>query len=356
MLQPSIRRIAVTCVAAAMVLSSPSESHAICAWLRNLCPFRCCLCQPAPPPPPPVYVAPPPCNPCAAPVYDPCAQPVASPCGTPACQPGGVIASPPVVTQYMPQTCYRTQNVNVPVTTYQPVRTGGCGCGSTTAYRPVTTFQTQARHIPYTSYRIVYRQPSLSASPAVSAYYRAPAATYYSSTPAYSSSTPVYSGASPYSSSTVAPPPTASAPSSMVPPSLPPAGAASGIPSGQPGTAAPYGTRRPMTSPDKNGTHKDAGKDNKADESAPNDGTNGSQNGHQSNGASDSDSGPQLGTPTNSREKMAAQKGIYRTVFTPDTDRAALTARLDHNRQAPSQTPAAATKQVDDGGWRPSSR
>jgi hypothetical protein len=66
----------------------------------------------------------------------------------------------PQTVQYMPQTCYRTQVVCVPVTTYRPAcSTNLCtGCQQTTL-RPVTTFVQQTRLVPYTSYRLVYSNP-----------------------------------------------------------------------------------------------------------------------------------------------------------------------------------------------------
>lgn len=58
---------------------------------------------------------------------------------------------------YVPQTCYRTVAVNVPVTTLRPV--AACdpctGCVRT-VMRPMTSYVTQTRRVPYTSYRRVY--------------------------------------------------------------------------------------------------------------------------------------------------------------------------------------------------------
>ena len=60
------------------------------------------------------------------------------------------------VYRYVPQTCYRTVCVNVPVRTYRPVTTRDpcTGC-CRTCYRPVTTYVRQARRVPYTTYRPV---------------------------------------------------------------------------------------------------------------------------------------------------------------------------------------------------------
>ncbi len=57
---------------------------------------------------------------------------------------------------YVPQTTYRLQYVDVPVTTYQPV--AACDpCGRTvTTYRPITTMMRQTRRVPVTTYRPVY--------------------------------------------------------------------------------------------------------------------------------------------------------------------------------------------------------
>ncbi|MBL9122580.1 MAG: hypothetical protein JNG90_03040 [Planctomycetaceae bacterium] len=190
-----LRRLMIAGAVGTGFLAQPSESYAIFSW------FKSC-CQPA--------------TPCAAPVQ---------------------------VAQYVPQTSYRTQYVNVPVTTYKPV--SSCGpCGNTqVSYMPVTTYQTQAQLVPYTSYRIVYSnvvaaqpvvanyavavQPAVaqpvvanyaapvsttvpatpvaqasccgggSAPAAASTYYRAPTTTYYGgSATGYSAySAPVYNGA-----------------------------------------------------------------------------------------------------------------------------------------------------------------
>ncbi|HEX5445163.1 MAG TPA: hypothetical protein VFW87_15095 [Pirellulales bacterium] len=111
-----------TCVAAIGVmtgfLSVPAESHAIFDWLR-----RCCGSTPAP-------------------TYAPAAN---------ACD-----CQPPQVTNYVPQTCYRTQYVTVPVTTYRPVTTcDPCTGCPVTCMRPTTTYVQQARLVPYTTFRMM---------------------------------------------------------------------------------------------------------------------------------------------------------------------------------------------------------
>ena len=58
--------------------------------------------------------------------------------------------------RYVPQTCYRTEYSNVPVTTYRPVTTcDPCTGCTTTCMKPCTTYQRQARQVPYTTYRMV---------------------------------------------------------------------------------------------------------------------------------------------------------------------------------------------------------
>lgn len=122
-------------------LAVPAESRAIFHWFS-----RCCGGAATP-----TYGA--------APVYGAAAP--ADPCCT-----------PPQVTQtvnYMPQTCYRTQYVTVPVTTYRPVvgRDPCTGC-PVTCMRPATTFVQQARLVPYTTYRMVLSNPCCGAAPAAS--------------------------------------------------------------------------------------------------------------------------------------------------------------------------------------------
>ena len=96
------------------------------------------------------------------------------------CQPAVPCAAPVQVAQYVPTTAYRTQYVNVPVTTMRPI--SSCGpCGQQVSYMPVTTMTTQAQLVPYTTYRIVYSnvvaaQPVIPVQPVV-ANYAVPVAT-----------------------------------------------------------------------------------------------------------------------------------------------------------------------------------
>jgi hypothetical protein len=129
----TVRSGLTAAVAATALLAMPAESHAIFNWLS-----RCCGGGGATP----TYGA--------APLYGAAAP--ADPC-----------CAPPQVTQtanYVPQTCYRTQYVTVPVTTYRPVvgRDPCTGC-PVTCMRPATTLVQQARLVPYTTYRMVLSNP-----------------------------------------------------------------------------------------------------------------------------------------------------------------------------------------------------
>ncbi|HET6881195.1 MAG TPA: hypothetical protein VFI31_13630, partial [Pirellulales bacterium] len=124
---------AATLVAA--VVAVPAESHAIFHWFS-----RCCGGTT------PTYGT--------TPLYG---APAADPC-----------CAPPQVTQtasYVPQTCYRTQYVNVPVTTYRPIqgRDPCTGC-PVTCMRPTTTVVQQAQLVPYTTYRMVLSNPCCGAA------------------------------------------------------------------------------------------------------------------------------------------------------------------------------------------------
>ncbi|HVW38282.1 MAG TPA: hypothetical protein VHB99_13295 [Pirellulales bacterium] len=117
-----LRSATAVATAAATLFAAPAQSHAIFNW------FGCkCGAQPAP---------------MAAPVIE--AAPVAA----------------PTVVNYVPQTCYRTQYVTVPVTTYRPAM----GCDPCTGFpvttmRPVIAYVQQARLVPYTTYRAVMTAP-----------------------------------------------------------------------------------------------------------------------------------------------------------------------------------------------------
>ena len=141
----------------------------------------------------------------------------------------------PQTVSYMPQTCYRTQYVQVPVVTYRPVSSGCClsnlfnHCNScqtpTQTMRPVTTMVYQARMVPFTTYRIVPTNPCNAglcgsmptttyapiAAPAVASggcsSCAAPAATYAPAGATYAPATTTYTTPSvaPYSAPNYAP-------------------------------------------------------------------------------------------------------------------------------------------------------
>lgn len=132
------RSVFTAVVGATALLAVPAESHAIFQWLS-----RCCGGST------PTYGA--------APLYGAAAP--ADPC-----------CAPPQVSQtvnYVPQTCYRTQYVTVPVTTYRPVtgRDPCTGC-PVTCMRPATSYVQQARLVPYTTYRVVLSNPCCGATTA----------------------------------------------------------------------------------------------------------------------------------------------------------------------------------------------
>ena len=103
----------------------------------------------------------------------PMAQPIAMTAGYgSACSPCATTCYKPQQScRYVPQTCYRTEYCNVPVTTYRPVSTcDPCTGCTTTCMKPCTTYQRQARQVPYTSYRMVCEtrySPVVSCQPAV---------------------------------------------------------------------------------------------------------------------------------------------------------------------------------------------
>lgn len=85
----------------------------------------------------------------------------------PTCNPCGVQTA-----QYVPQTAYRQEVINVPVTTYRPTTScDPCTGMPVTVMRPVTALQQQVRMVPYTTYRIVYTQQPVATAPAATTYY-----------------------------------------------------------------------------------------------------------------------------------------------------------------------------------------
>lgn len=114
-----------------------------------------------------------------------CGQPTYANYGCYSCAPQ------PVQAQYVPQTCYRTQYVSVPVTSYRPVTScDPCtGCAQT-CMRPVTTYMYQARLVPYTSYRIVYSNPCNTCPTGACGQAYAPTSYYQPSSPSCCSAAP----------------------------------------------------------------------------------------------------------------------------------------------------------------------
>jgi hypothetical protein len=146
------RYLAIGSALVALLVVSPSESQACFGWFRR---DRC--------------------DPCATTTYRPlfggwfsgwrgnnncCAPacaPACNPCATQTCQ-------------YVPQTCFRTECVSVPVTTFRCCRTcDPCTGCPTTVMRPVTTMVQQVRRVPVTTYRLV-AAPSCCATPSVSSF------------------------------------------------------------------------------------------------------------------------------------------------------------------------------------------
>ena len=188
MLSHSLRMAGIATCASALLLGTPSKSHAIFGWFSN-----CCKPQVA---------------------YMPVAPaPVAQTC------------------QYMPVTSYRTVYKQVPVTTYQPVTSQSwCSCQPVTTYRPVTTYVTQAQQVPFTTYKPVY---AAAPAPAVTTY-SAPAAAVSYAAPAPSTPCCGASGPTTPPLSYATPPPTSG---SYTPPAVT-----------SPGTTSPsYGA--PTTQP-----------------------------------------------------------------------------------------------------------
>lgn len=297
----TIRACVAAIGVAAGFLAVPAESHAIFHWFNRLCGNT------------------------PAPTYAPAAN---------ACD-----CQPPQVTNYVPQTCYRTQYVTVPVTTYRPVTTcDPCTGCPVTCMRPTTTYVQQARLVPYTTFRMMVanffgRNPCNTCGTATTAGY-APAVSYAQTSgcsscgtaaPAYSSTTttPYYNGATVISS------PANSSPANTVP-------------------TLPSGVQPPTSS------HETLKK-----EEVPDEGGNGDlkpipmhDNGGESGSASQTGatSVPRLimpGDRTTSYPILRA--GQYRPVSW-DVPAAAPA------KPAIKPAPGARTRPIDDGGWRPSNR
>lgn len=85
-----------------------------------------------------------------------------------ACNPCGVQQT----VSYVPQTCYRTQFVTVPVTTYRPATTvDPCTGCRTSVMRPVIAYVQQKQIVPYTTYRPMVSNACFSCAPAATTTY-----------------------------------------------------------------------------------------------------------------------------------------------------------------------------------------
>jgi hypothetical protein len=130
------------------------------------------------------------------------------------------IAAPTVV-NYVPQTCYRTQYVTVPVTTYRPAM----GCDPCTGFpvttmRPAISYVQQARLVPYTTYRAVLTSPVSPCTPVMGSVGYAPS-TGCSSCSAAPAAQPYYSAAPAPIAAPAAAAPIASAPLGSASPGAP---------------------------------------------------------------------------------------------------------------------------------------
>ncbi len=118
-----VHKLLVACSVAVGFLATPSESQAIFHWFG-----RCCA-------PRATYLPVAPVQTCAPVCPQSCTQQVCN---------------------YVPQTCYRTQMISVPVTAYQPVRScDPCTGCPVTSYRPVVSYVQRVQRVPYTTYRMV---------------------------------------------------------------------------------------------------------------------------------------------------------------------------------------------------------
>lgn len=324
-------RIGLAAATMATFLALPAESHAIFHWLS-----RCCGNNNTP-----TYGA--------APLYS------AAPAAADAC-------APPQVSQtvnYVPQTCYRTQYVNVPVTTYRPVvsRDPCTGC-PVTCCRPSTSYVRQAQLVPYTTYRRVLSNPCCTptATTVTAGYapiYRGVANYPVTSYPATSScsgcsaatpatyapavTTPYYGGTT--GSSTIVSPSNGYGSSSGLNGTPTPAPSLGGTPT--------YQQQKPISE-----VRVERPVDQPA-EKASGSGSNGSgTNGSGSNDSGANDSGTTSGTGAILSPRLFQPND--RTTSYPIL-RARLHRPVSYNEPAPVPTaPAAAA--VDDEGWRPSTR
>jgi hypothetical protein len=135
----TIRRMSVALVAAVgCQFVGGLEARAQCCFNDLFAGCGACMRKP------PVYAV----APVAAPIVAPVAAPIAAP-------------PPPVMvpvqqTSYVPETTYRTQYQNVPVTTYKPsCEVDPCTGCTRECMQPVTQYVQQAVNVPVTQYRAV---------------------------------------------------------------------------------------------------------------------------------------------------------------------------------------------------------
>lgn len=250
-----------------------------------------------------------------------CAAPACNPCATQTCN-------------YVPQTCYRSECVNVPVTTYRPVSScDPCtGCPVTTL-RPTTSFVRQVRYVPYTTYRPTC---TTGCAPAVATTVAAPVATTYYPTTIQANAAPAASCCTPaapsipttsYAAPAYAPP--AVAPTTVVPstvaPTTPviPATPAPAL-NGAPGVPQSYDANRPSQ------PYQEL-------KPIPQDST-----GHSTQGSSSSSHYPLLSDPHSRTTSLPAapRLEVERPLVMP----------------AVYVAPAKAEETLDDGGWRAARR
>ena len=110
-----------------------------------------------------------------APVY--AIAPVAAPVMAPIAAPPQPVMVPVQQTSYVPETTYRTQYQNVPVTTYKPsCEVDPCTGCTRECMQPVTQYVQQAVNVPVTQYRAVTTTKYVQMQPGAGAYPGAPPA------------------------------------------------------------------------------------------------------------------------------------------------------------------------------------
>lgn len=134
-----IRLSGIALSAAGLVLATAAPAAAQCC-LNGL--FGACCAKP------PVYAV--------APVAAPVAAPIVAPVVAPVPAPPPPVMVPVQQTSYVPETTYRTQYQNVPVTSYKPsCEIDPCTGCPRECMQPVTEYVQQAVNVPVTQYRAV---------------------------------------------------------------------------------------------------------------------------------------------------------------------------------------------------------